>query len=249
MRFVISFLLVLTCLFSKGQGLLIYLDSLTLNKSYSCQFVKTKSDELNQTCFILNIGQSYTDPKFGQTHYVFKVFTNSVVKIKKRKSINDQIDSLIRIFGPKQLPRKNGTKLRPYNPSENRISFSYVKKKIDGILKSDFLLSVDELSSMPLGYGQEDYQLLYDYLSIVRGDSLFFFNGSLLLQYFILKNFNQVTPLQSNYTLINTKAILTKMRFITKGENDSIPLYPLIDNKGLYRTNNKIYLIDSTYQH
>lgn len=168
----------------------------------------------DSTCYIINI-----TPKEQQTEFN-----------QKNKSIYT-----FKVFCKGFLVKKKETETE----EKKIVLFDTLKKKIDDILTNSLSLNTITLKNE----SGTDYQMLFDNLIVIGSDSIYSFNGKVLVNYYILKDFKQFSPLQSNSILINTNSIITKFEYSKDREQDSIPLRPISPNFLNYTATGKIYLI------
>jgi hypothetical protein len=209
---------------SKSQSISIQLDSFKSESNYSVNIVRTVNKKSSLNCYVINFLNSGIEGNKKRL-YVFKVFTNRIVRVKKGKSLLSQIDSLNTVYTSPEPAKRKELKIGKPNLQKTIVEFHSVKNKIDELLELNKLINVD-LTSQSIG---NDYQMVFDNLSLATKDSVYYFDGSVLLQYFSLYDFEQITPLQSSQTLINTRSIvtiLTSLTSVTGNPADSIFLYP-----------------------
>lgn len=231
--------------FAKSQTLLFEADSFLNKKIYDINVIKNYSKEANLYCYTINIfNSSINNTNENNRLYVLKIFSDGFITQKKRLSLTSQIDSLNAVYvEATPIKRIEVKKVKP-NVQKPIVEFRLIKNEIDEILELNKLINID-LKSQSMDYGKNDYQKIFDNLIIVVKDSIYYFDGSVLLQYFSLYDFEQMTPLQSNQTIINTKSsmvILNNLKNITGNPSDSIYLFPDFERKD-YNAYRKMYLV------
>ena len=97
----------------------------------------------------------------------------------------------------------------------------YVSSNVLPKLQADMLLRIDGLESLFTGSNTNTF----DSLVLYDGNNYQYISGIVLAEFFNLSNFQQATPLQSNQTILNTKALIVP---IYSWVQDSLPI-PEVD--------------------
>jgi hypothetical protein len=123
---------------------------------------------------------------------------------------------VIKIFDYVSKVPVDGKRVKPYSVS------LFIKEKINTILSNSFSAKIDDLDIINKSLAI----YLFDSLIINNGESFELIQGAvIIMEFFNVYPFRQITPLQTNQYILNVKAIRAKIYNWTK---DSIPI-PQVD--------------------